>query len=351
MGTTAGRVGRGVERALGAGVVLAILAVLNGCRIDAGGLAVSAPGGGEVPADAGMRRLWSPGEVGGSPPRSGGSGSNAGERGTQPHIDTLADAAPETNVDPVAAADSGADSGGDSRAGDDPGPAPVLSRDLLLWFSFDDRATSGIGPDRSGHGHEGVLRGLSPGSAWVAAAFGGALDLAANGQRGSVIVPTSRYLEGIVNELSVAAWIRLPPQQDPGVILSRQAGAGGLALYRLEVKERRLKLQVRADASGARPLELVSDRPVPTEQWAHVAMVLDHGMASLFLDGARVAMAPWSGQTIRSGEPLTIGASPPRPGDASPTTDHLPAQLDEILVYRRGLIDAEVTALASGSLP
>jgi hypothetical protein len=341
-----------VEGTVGAGLVLVMLAaMLNGCRIDAGGLAVSAPGTGDAPADAGMRRRWSPGDPGASPPPSGEPGSNAGERRNETHIDTPADAAREVNVAPIAAGDSGADGGRDSRPGDDQGAAVALSRDLLLWFSFDDRATSGIEPDRSGNGHEGVLRGLSPGSAWVAAAFGGALDLAAEGQRGSVIVSTSAYLDDIVDGLSAAVWIRLPPRQDPGVILTRQASGGGPALYRLEVKERRLKLQVRLDAGAAGLLELVSDRPVPTERWAHVAMVIDRERASLFLDGARVALAPWSGRTIRSGEPLTIGASPLTPGAAAPTTDHLPAQLDELLVYRRGLVDAEVTALASGALP
>ena len=102
-----------------------------------------------------------------------------------------------------------------------------------------------------------------------------------------------------------------------------------------------MKLRLQGDGGNGAALERAS---VPTRRWIHVAMVVDGVAARLFVDGAQVAMAPWRGRMTKNSQPLSIGAYPLIEGSVARTTDHLPAQVDEFLVYGRQLRDLEVSA-------
>ncbi len=256
------------------------------------------------------------------------------DAGVPPDADVPTDANPRTDGAPAVEAEATA-------------PLAPAPREPLLWFTFDDPAGRTTALDRSGFAQHALLRGVDARTAWIDGRLGGALDLRAGGRDGHLLVPRSTHLDRISDRLSLAAWIRLPAEQDPGIIVTRAAAGGSGLLFRLEVKERRLKVQL-AGAGPDSALSLESDRVIPTRRWVHVAMIFDGKAVRLFLDGERVGSAAHPGRLPPSGEPLIIGAGAAAAGDDPRTADHLPGSLDELLVYGRPLLDREVATLAAG---
>jgi hypothetical protein len=337
----------GFERRFILGVVV-VAAAAGGCQVDAGGLLAADPtfqdpSGGKAPAVDTGRATPLPPDRQAEPlppapaPVPPPPGEGGGSEPALPPPAAPADAGAEDAADAIEAPDGGPDTG----VIEAPPRAP------LLWLAFDDVAGRQMAADRSGHAQHAVLRGVDARMAWIRGRVGGAVDLTAGGSTGHLVVPGSELLDRIAGQLSVSAWIRLPPEQDPGIIVARPATGRTGPLFRLEVKDRRLKVQL-PGAGGDALLALESDRAIPTGRWVHVAMVFDGQTVRLFLEGTRVASAPHAAPLPPSSEPLTIGAGAISPGPEPRTADHLPGQLDELFVFDRALTDRELTTLVDG---
>ena len=281
------------------------------------------------------RMPWAPSKEESPPLPSGQQDLDGGAM-----ADGAPDLLPAEPADAPGVPDARASGAEDAGAGD---AGLGLGQGVLLWFPFDDKEGNTTAVNRSGGGQGAELRGVDPRMAWVAGRCVGAVDLAAAGQDGHLVVPRPGRLDGIDSGLSIAVWIRLPARRDPGVIVTRRDS------FRLEVKEGLLKVSI--EGADRLPFELESDRPVPTARWVHAAMVFDRVAVRLYLDGNRVAIASHAGGIAPSDQPLTIGASRLADGSDERTQDHLPGELDELLIYGRNLHTREITALADGLLP
>jgi hypothetical protein len=238
-------------------------------------------------------------------------------------VETPGDAAPDAGSDGGAEADTS--TGGDGPASD---ALPDGAADGLVGYWSFDEGRDKTAHDTSGYGNDGTLQ---PGTTWVAGKVGaGALNF--DGTSGAVVVPESPSLDGVGAAMTLALWIDVDEPASGVMWLVSKENAW-------DVKLNGQSPQLTTTTGHAE-----FNAPVPANEWHHVALVFQGGMALLYVDGA--SRSGFS-NTLASGQPLLAGTTF-RIGAFETSTQYLAkGRLDEVRLYDRALSQVEVAKLAA----
>lgn len=184
---------------------------------------------------------------------------------------------------------------------------------------------------------------LHAGAGWADGRFGAAIDLSPSG--GYLRVPAENSDRLDFDTLSISVWIHPSAiGDDDHYIVSRHpVCCNGSTGYDLRIDPAGLlsgeiwqgSTQTLASVSGA--------RPIPPNQWTHVALTFDGDLPRLFVDGVEdsAAVSSQSDGVQVAGDPLTLGALVYDGG----AHHRFEGRIDEFRLYDRALESAEIAAL------
>jgi hypothetical protein len=223
--------------------------------------------------------------------------------------------------------------------------SPTLSLGLIAHWNFDEGAGTTVA-DRSGNRRDGTLTG----GTWLNDGhFGSALHIG-DGER-IVVDP----FPDATSSFSVSAWVRINAftrvsPDDPerwGVIIStEEISAGGWEL----VLERHLTVPAANFAywkgEGIGDYFGWTCECMDVGAWTHLVGVVDGDLRllSLFVDGQLRGSLPTTQGILPGTQALTMGQLPDGGRD-------LDGDVDEVTVWNRALVQAEVATLARYALP
>lgn len=229
-------------------------------------------------------------------------------------------------------------------AADAPSADP-LRRGLVLWLPLDDAPGTGSPQDSSGHGNRTDARGLEVTRTWVPGRVRGGFDFAAGGAAGHLEVQGSPSINRIGRALTIAAWL-WRPAAGGGAIVSRR-GSGPLGMLYLFAVQPTGRLTFFANERPGYRLQMISSAAVPGDSWVHVAVTLSGTEARIYIDGVSVAARNYALPLPNDLSPVLVGASSGGAG----ARDFFRDRLDEVMLYERALMPAEIARLAAGDLP
>jgi hypothetical protein len=223
----------------------------------------------------------------------------------------------------------------------------ALSRGLVGWWKFDDRAGS-IARDSSGKGHNGRLLGRPK---WTKGRLGGALEF--DGIDDSVVLAgraPAGFMHDSFRELSICFWVRQNAAAKAGNIYDEGGMTTGIAI-RLGADG----LRVAFGSFDVRTY-LPTIRQPSLRTWHHVAVTFKRGSLKAFIDGRQTASAraPFT-EIARHNDDGGLGACArsdifgrdwQRGHDLRGV--HFTGLLDDFRIYNRALAPEEVEALATG---
>jgi hypothetical protein len=239
-------------------------------------------------------------------------------------------------------------------------PPNVLTGNLLAHWTFDEGGGFSVG-DSSGNMNDGLISGNS--SRWISdGRFGGALHLDSPDQFGNGTSVTVGGFPQATSGFTVSAWYRLasvavgPTLAEKGALLSNELlGGGGWVLN--------LNLPLppgNGDANyefgywtgpgpGLEPNIKAECRCLVLDEWVHLAAVVDAaagapGTVTLYVNGVAQTRVTAPSPIARGLATLYIGRWP--------GADHfLAGDLDDIAIWSRVLVPAELALLRSGPVP
>ncbi len=211
---------------------------------------------------------------------------------------------------------------------------------LLGHWAFDD-GQGDVASDSSGQANDGTLHGAE----WVRGAFGTALHF--KGVESYVAIPAPRGLDG-ANELTVEAWVLWQGSgRYPNLLTGGQWSPGGFMLFVVDnaCAFRLGRPDVSAAESGAlwdeRSAPLVSAFEVGT--WYHLAATFRRPEVVTYVNGQVAGTATWDYPIGCRGD-LLIGCWYPLQACHQ-------GLIDEVKVYNRALVAAEVQASFAAESP
>ncbi|MEZ0312912.1 MAG: LamG domain-containing protein [Myxococcota bacterium] len=223
-------------------------------------------------------------------------------------------------------------------------PYAALEDDsLIAYWPFDSDAR-----DFSPSGFHGQLQGnaaIVADAPVVQFTNNGALLLDGTGDW----VECGDVLDMGVNDLTVAAWIKLAVGGTPGIIASKGGLWSGVAAWGVAANYSTANVEAYLRGSSTTYILSGSDgASLGDHGWHHVAFVFDRdGLLTRYVDGtpsgSATNLSALAGMTIDNPEPLRIGDR-----DAASGTEPWPGQIDDLRVYSRVLDGAEVARLAQG---
>jgi len=200
---------------------------------------------------------------------------------------------------------------------------------LAAHWNFDETSGSVLG-DQSGNGFDAVTSGvvtLGHAGAFASTGLAAFFD---GSQQGLATVQDQQPLSGLVDNLSVAAWLRA----DPGgsFTIHRVFGGGG-AGWSCGVTASGFRFTTKGIQDFDFPYSY------PTSTWFHLAFVFDAAHdVSYYVDGALVGVRQGSSPANPPTGPWLIGAF-------SPTNEYWNGYLDDLQVYEGTLSASDVAFL------
>ena len=236
----------------------------------------------------------------------------------------------------------------------EPSPNPLLARDLVAYWKFDDgllRPGSVALDDVEDRSH-GVLRGFGPSPSWFSdgALAGGAL--AFDGIDDHVDVPSNAALDVGANAVSLSAWVRLsslPSQASNGYsCIFDDLHFDSYTLY-LDAASRELRFKS-ADVAGHASRPGIHESFLSTGIWHHVVGVYDGsaspsaGQTLVYLDGLLRDVHFGSDASPRAGHVGLVrpGQSAAFGRNGSENNYYFRGGVDDVAVWRRPLSPAEI---------
>lgn len=204
--------------------------------------------------------------------------------------------------------------------------SPVAAQNGLVAHWTLDEGQGNVAGDSSGFGHDGTLVN-DP--SWTLGNVGGALSL--NGIDHVVVVDDSPQLAGPA-ELTLAAWIRHTPVNSfRAIIDKRDAAPDGYDLYVSPLG----RLFMRVNREKVEGVATVADNT-----WRHVAGVYDGQSIALYVDGELDVVVAVNPTQLDTTAQLFLGRYFGGLGSS------FQGQLDDVRIYDRALVAAEVESLA-----
>ena len=216
---------------------------------------------------------------------------------------------------------------------------------LVGYWKLDDGAGSATARDSSGQGNNGSLISVNAQMAWVAGKSGTALEV---GGLGWVNVAPSTSIDGIVDQVTVAAWIYLEGTINRyGTAASRQIGSGIQQHYHVSLNsDVKPNLFITTGLDDV-ALLIAKDAVVP-RTWVHLAGTYDGMNARLYVNAVEAATQSLTGTFAPDTTPLIIGGNG---NDATGVpTELFPGRVDEVMLYHRALSAPEIGRLFAGTL-
>ncbi|SOE74947.1 Alginate lyase [Burkholderia sp. OK233] len=213
----------------------------------------------------------------------------------------------------------------------------VTALQLHTYLKFDE-ASGTSAADATGNGHTGTLVG---GATHVAGRIGNAVSL--DGSSGYVSLPNSVVAD--VSDFTIAAWVFWNGGNAWARIFDFGAGTGRYLF--LTPKSSRGVMRFAITTNGGHGERGINGNvPLPTGQWAHVAVTLSGTVATLYLNGsvigsaADVVFTPWRvGPTAQSWIGRSQYAADP----------FFNGSIDEFRIYRNAMSADQITALVQGT--
>jgi hypothetical protein len=196
-----------------------------------------------------------------------------------------------------------------------------------------------------------ALRATDPDRAWTQGRFGRGLELGGGPMGAYLVVDSSPTLISARTDVSVAAWILVPPDTSEGVIVSQRATGTGGYLFSMRVVKNRLNALINS-ASGYHG-DVSSAAVLTKGAWVHVAMTFDSHELRLYVNGKPAASGPYLMAIPPDPSSIVFGGAETENSNAQAANvvSRLAARLDELVLYDRALSPTEVSQLADGVRP
>jgi RNA polymerase sigma-70 factor (ECF subfamily) len=220
-----------------------------------------------------------------------------------------------------------------------PAPATGPGTGLAGHWTFDDAVGSRAARDLSGRGHDCLLHGLDPASAWVPGQRGGAVDL---GRRGWLECPQPAAAGRGPVAMTVALWVKRERPRAITTFIDRDLDPEGDDYVHFRIQGNTLQLW-----SGVWSRTTTHALAAPLEGWTHLAFTHAGNTTRIFVGGRLVAErrdTGIKGAGVPTGAPLIVGAAVQ---DPTQVWQHLDGAVDDLRLYERALTTEEVAALAS----
>lgn len=218
-------------------------------------------------------------------------------------------------------------------------PASVSPHGLMGYWGFEDGRGSAVARDRSGAGHDCLLRDLDAQLTWMDGALGGGIRL----QDGWLECPQAPATLRPDSELSVLAWVKVPETKTLVALVTRQLDQDKRDHFFFGLRDGYLKVR-----SSLWTKDVNGPQPVSSRRWTHVAFTQSaDGTTRLYQDGALVGEAQdnrWK-REAQLYTPIAIGAGINGPAGRV-LRQHLQGAVDEVAIYSRALGPEEVARVA-----
>jgi hypothetical protein len=203
-----------------------------------------------------------------------------------------------------------------------------------------EETTGTTASDSTGHSFDGTL---TNGPAWtISGKLGHAVSL--DGSNDYIALPT-----GVVNGLTtatIAAWVNLTSVSSWMRIFDFGTGTTNY-MFLAPKSNSGLRFAIMTPSSGGEQ-QITWSSSLSTNTWAHVAVVLNGGTGTLYVNGVQVAQ-----NTAMTLTPSSLGATNLNYiGKSQFGSDpYLPGRVDDFRIYSRALSGSEITTLASATIP
>ena len=199
----------------------------------------------------------------------------------------------------------------------------ALEEHLVLHLSFDEGAGKET-KDRTDKGHVGVLVN---GPKWIDGKFEKALSF----EKGAKVeIKRSDVIE-LKKNITVATWVRLRNSVAKHEIVRKQLPNG--KGYDIRIQNGPIYWWV--NPGGWKNAN--HQKPLPANEWIHVAGTYDAKKLRLYIDGKEVASNDVVGDIGHDASDLLIGSAAPHDGSYN-----LDGDLDEFMIFSKVLIEAEI---------
>lgn len=226
---------------------------------------------------------------------------------------------------------------------------PDITNNIVAWYKFDSTSGS-VAVDNSGNSHDGTLMNFPDDfSEWVPGLIDNAISMNPEfyGEQEVIIVPNTDsafdFSGGLAFTLSAWVYASASAQGVNGGIITRGYGNCG-EQYSLDVDSGHFRFFVR-DANDQ--AHVINTSVAPNDTWQHVCAVFDSaaGTMCLYVDGVVAgSMSPPSSLWATDHE-LSIGARQQDSTDDAIYDFDFVGLIDDVRIYKRGLLPAEVLAL------
>ncbi|MDQ0116799.1 LamG-like jellyroll fold domain-containing protein [Paenibacillus harenae] len=211
----------------------------------------------------------------------------------------------------------------------------IVDTDLKAWYKFD--AFSGASAaDASGYGNTGTVNG---GAAWTTGQTGNAAAL--DGTNDYIALPA-----GIVSDadtITVAAWVNLDTVSNWTRIFD--FGSGTSTYMYLSPKNGangKIRIAIKNNNSSEQIIE--GQSALPSGGWHHVAVTLNGGTGTLYVDGAQAGI-----NTTMTIKPSDLGETTQNWIGRSQFPDpYLDGRVDDFRIYTRAISSSEVVSVMNG---
>ncbi len=232
--------------------------------------------------------------------------------------------------------------------------APDVTSGLRTWLKFDE--ASGLqAHDSSGSGNNGILQGfLSDPAQWVPGLANNALSVNPDywSEQQVVLVTNSDAFDFATNlAFTLSAWVNVntavQAQGVNGGIITRGYGQGG-EQYSVDIDGGHFRFFVRDTNDNA---TVITTSAAPNGYWQHICAVYSapYGFMRLYVNGTQVGSATPPSSLLATNHELSIGARQQYNFEGAPYDYTLDGLLDDVRVFGRALLPAEVQALYSAA--
>jgi len=200
----------------------------------------------------------------------------------------------------------------------------LLNASLVAAYNFDEVSGSLVA-DASGQGNHGAISGATRSAA---GRFGGGLSF--NGTSSYVSVNDSASLD-LSSGYTLEAWVNPVTIKSGNILTKEQSGGAVYNLYAYEDAD--LPIASFNDGAGYNVISGVNQLPINT--WSHLVATYDRQNLRLYVNGAQVAVRPYTSLIQQSTGVLKIGGN-------SVWGEYFNGVIDEVRIYNRALTAADI---------
>jgi len=236
---------------------------------------------------------------------------------------------------------------------DELGGAVDIESDLIMYLPFDDEVINSdadAGGDLSGNNNNGTLAAADSMPTWIPE---GKYDGAYRFDGGDYIIIDDADSLDIITDLTIAMWVNPSAPIARSFLLSKRAGGDWTVPYALEIETAETATCLAPPCAGAwlgggnEALTLRLGTDTITAGWHHVALRVDHDIATMWLDGVEGADNLFQGMRQQNNAKIWLGVYPENDMPHS-SPFYYNGEMDEVYIYNRALTEGEIGALFDG---